>query len=87
MKFMTEFLLGANEPVRVYANQLKVNWWAVGWHPQVNKNIYQITWCGLREGLKSMIKPLIPKKRRFDSMEVLFDCAADSEVKPHGHMP
>jgi hypothetical protein len=87
MKCMTDFLQGANEPVRVYANRIKANWRAAGWLPQDNKNLYEIAWSGLRPGLKSKIKPLTPKNGRFDSMEELFDRAADSEVKPDGKKP
>jgi hypothetical protein len=87
MKCMTDFLQGANEPVRVYANRIKANWRAAGWLPQDNKNLYEIAWSGLRPGLKSKIKPLTPKNGRFDSMEELFDRAANSEVKLDGKKP
>jgi len=42
MKRMTEFLQGANDLVRVYANRIKANWRAAGWLPQDNKNLYEI---------------------------------------------
>ena len=87
MKCMTNFLQRPNEPVRVYANRIKANWRAAGWLPQDNKNLYEITWCGLRPGLKSKIRSLTPKNGRFDCMEELFDRAADSEVKPDGTKP
>jgi hypothetical protein len=58
MKRMTDFLQGANEQVRVYANRIKANWRAAGWIPQDNKNLYEMAWSGLRPGLKSKIKPL-----------------------------
>jgi len=87
MKCMTNFLPGVNEPVRVFANGIKAHWSAAGWLPQENKNLYEIAWSGLRPGLKSKIKPLTPKNGRCDSMEELFDCAADSEVKPDGKKP
>ena len=87
MKCMTEFLQRANEPVRVYANGIKANWRAAGWLPQEDKNLHQIAWSGLRPGLKSKINLLTPKTRRFDSMEELFDRAADSEVKQDGKKP
>jgi len=38
-KSMTNFLQGANEPVRFYANRIKANWRAAGWLPQHNKNL------------------------------------------------
>jgi hypothetical protein len=87
IKCITDFLQGANQPVRVYANRIKANWRAAGWLLQENKNLYEIAWSGLRPGLKSKIKPLTPKNGRFDSMEELFDRAADSEVKPDGKKP
>jgi hypothetical protein len=87
MTCMTDFLLGASELVRVYANRITANWRAVGWLPQDNKNLYEIAWSGLRPGLKSKMKPLTPKNGRFDSMEQLFDRAADSEVKQDGKKP
>jgi len=87
MKCMTDFLQGVNEPVRVYANPIKANWGAAGWLPQDTKNLYEIAWSGLRPRLKSNIKLLTPKNGRFDSMEELFDRAADSEVKPDGKKP
>jgi len=73
--------------VRVYANRIKANWIAAGWLPQDNKNLYEITWSGLRLGLKFKIKPLNPRNGKFDSMKELFDRAADSEVKPDSKTP
>jgi len=87
MKCMTEFLKGANEPVRVYTNQIKANWRAARWLQQDNKYHYEIAWSRLQAGLKSKIKPLTPKIGKFDSMEELFDCAANSEVKLDGKTP
>jgi len=87
MKCMTDFLQGANEPVRVYANRIKANWRAAGWLRQDNKDLYEIAWSGLQPGLQSKIKPLTPKNGRFDSMEELFNRAADSEVKPDSKKP
>jgi hypothetical protein len=87
MKCMTDCLQGTNELVRVYANRIKANWRSAELLPQDNKNLYEIAWSRLRPGLKSKIKPLTPKKGRFDSMEELFDRAADSEVKPGGKKP
>lgn len=43
MKGMTDFLQGANEPVRVYANQINAHWRTAGWVIQDNKNLYEIT--------------------------------------------
>jgi len=84
---MTDFLHRANDPVRVYPNRIKGNWRAVGWHPQENNNVYEIASSGLRSGLKSKIKLLDPKNRRFVNMEELFDHAADPEVMPDGKKP
>jgi hypothetical protein len=42
MKFMTNFLTGANEPVRVYSNRIKANWRAARCLPLDNKNLYKI---------------------------------------------
>jgi hypothetical protein len=87
MKCMTDFLQGPNELVRVYANRFKANWRAAGSHLQDNKNLDEIAWSALRLGLQSNIKPLTRKIGRFDTMEELFDRAADSEVKPDGKKP
>jgi hypothetical protein len=87
MQCNTDFLQGVNEPVRVYANRIKVNCRAAGWLPQDNKNLYEIAWSGLRPGRTSKIKRLTLNNGRFDSMEELFDRAADSEVKPDGKKP
>ena len=87
MKCMTDFLQGANGLVRICANWIKGNSRAAGWLTQDNKNLYEIAWSELPTGLKSKIKPLIPKNRRFDSMEECFERAADSEVKPDGKNP
>jgi hypothetical protein len=84
LQFMTDFLNGANELVRVYANQIKANWRSAGWLPQDDKNLYEIAWSGLLPELKSKIKPFSPHNGSLDSMEELFDPAADSEVKPAG---
>jgi hypothetical protein len=87
MKCVTDFLQGVNELVRVYANRIKANWRAAGWLLQDNKNLDEITSSGLRPGLKSKHQPLTPKPGRFNSMEELFNRAADSEVKRHGNKP
>jgi len=84
---MTDYLQGANEPVRVNANRIEANWRAVGWLPQDNKNLYDITSRGLPPGLKSKMTLLTPKNGKFDSMEELFDHAAESEVKPVARSP
>jgi len=42
MKGMTDYLEGANVPVRVYANQIQPNWRAAGWLLQDNKNLYEM---------------------------------------------
>jgi hypothetical protein len=82
MKCLTNFLHGPNELVRVYANQIKRNWRAAGWLPQDNKNLYLITWCELRPGIKSKIRSLTPKNARFNSTEQDFNSAPNSEVTP-----
>jgi len=87
IKCITDFLQGANEPVRVYANRIKPNWSVAGWLPQDNKNLYQIVWSGLRPGHNSKSKLLTQKNGRCDIMKDLFDRAADSEVKPDGNKP
>jgi len=87
MKCLTDFLQGANEPVRVYANRIKAKWRTAGWLPQDNMNLYEIACSGLQPGLKSKIKPLTPKNGWSDSMQDLFDRAAHSEVKPDGQKP
>jgi hypothetical protein len=87
MKCMTDFVQGPNEQVRVYANRIKGNCRAAGWLPQDNKNLYEIASSGLRREHKSKIKPLTLKNGRFDSMEEVFDRAADSEVQPDGKKP
>ena len=87
MKCVIYFHQGANEPVRVYANRIKENWRAEGWLLQDKKNHYEIAWSRLRPGLKSRIKLLTPKNGKFDSTAELFDCTADSEIKPDGNKP
>ena len=81
------FLQEANETVRVYANWIKANWRAAGWLQQDNKNLYEISWSGLWPGHKSNIKLLTLKNGIIDSMDELFDCAADLEVKPDCKKP
>jgi len=73
--------------VGVYANQIKANWRAAGWLPRHHENLYEIAWCRLRPGLEFNMKQLTLKNGRFDTMEEVFDCAADSEVKPDSKKP
>jgi len=87
MRQITIFPHGANEQVRVYANAIEANWRGAGWLPQDNKNLYEIAWSGLSPGRMSKKAPLNPKNGNFDSMEDLFNRAADSEVKPDSKMP
>ena len=69
MKPMTDILQGANEPVRVFRNQIKADWRVAGWHPQDKENLNKIAWSRLRPGLKSKINPLTPNKGKFNSMQ------------------
>jgi hypothetical protein len=48
MKFITDFLQGANECMRVYTNQIKANWRAVGSVPPNNKNFEDLALGGLQ---------------------------------------
>jgi len=84
---VTEFLQAINYPVRVYTNQIKANWEAVDELPQDNTFNCEIAWRVQWPGLELKIKPLTSKNRKFDSTEVLFDRAANSEVKPDGWNP
>jgi len=82
MKLMADFLEVANEPVRVYDNQIKANWRTAVWLQQDDKNHYQIVWSRLWPGLLSKIKLLTLKNGWINSMEQILDCATDLEVKP-----
>jgi hypothetical protein len=79
---MPDLLRSANELVRIDDNQVKANRTTAGWFAKENKNLYEIAWSGVRTGLISKIKLFTPKKRRFHSMEELFDRAANAQVKP-----
>jgi len=87
MKCMTNFLQGAKELVRVYANRIKANQRAVWCLPQDNKKLYTVAWRGLWTGLKSSIKELMGRNVNYDRIEQRFDCAPDSEFMLDGQSP
>jgi len=66
---MTDFLRGANGPVRVHTNGIKANCKVGGCLPQDEKNLYEFASSRLRPGHQSKIWPFTPKTGQFDSME------------------
>ena len=75
---MQEYQQLPNEPVRVCVNRSKRNWRRAGWTLITHEVVlYNLAWAGLRQTLKTQVRPWIPSgKDRFDTLDQLFVCAA-----------
>jgi hypothetical protein len=81
----TEFRQGhfdKNETVRAYANRLHKMWRDSNLDETKHFTpFYYQVWVGLRLELHPKIKPFTPKSGMFDTLNALFDRAADVETK------
>jgi len=81
-----EFRQGHHDPdesVRAYANRLRQNWREAGWDEEQQKlSCYHMIWSGLKPELHPIIRPFSNETGMFDSIDELFDRAADVETKP-----
>jgi len=72
-----------NESVRAYANQLRRNWKEAGWDEEQQKlSCYHMICAGLKPELHPTVRPITNEDGMFDSIDELFDRAADVETKP-----
>jgi hypothetical protein len=73
----------SDENIRAYANRLRRNWREAGWdEEQHNIMLYDMIWAGLKPYLHPNLRPLTKANGRFDSIDELFDTAADVETPP-----
>ena len=81
-----EFHQGHHDPdesVRAYANRLRRNWREAGWDEEQQKlSCYHMIWAGLKPELHPKVRPFTNEDGMFDSIDELFDRAADVETKP-----
>jgi len=73
---------GEDESVRAYGHRIRSNWRAAGWDEDANKQVlYDLTWHGLRPGLRGKFQHLSgTKDRRFKSIDELLDTAASADT-------
>jgi len=73
----------ANENVRAYANRLRRNWREAEWDEvQFQPMLYDMVWAGLKADLLPRLKPFTKANGKFNSIDELFDRAADVETEP-----
>jgi len=73
----------ANENVRAYANRLQRIWREAECDEvQFQPILYDMVWAGLKADLQPKLKPFTKANRKFNSIEELFDRAADVETEP-----
>jgi len=79
-----EMMQGYHNPdknVRAYANRLRRNWRESGWDEEQHKiMLYDMIWAGLKPYLWPKLRPFTKTNGRFDSIDELFDRAADVET-------
>jgi hypothetical protein len=79
-----EFCQGHHDPdesVQDYANRLRRNLREAGWDEEQRKlSGYDMIWAGLKPELHPKVRPFTNEDRMFDSMDELFDGAADAET-------
>jgi len=72
----------ANENVRAYANRLWRNWREAEWDEvQFQQLLYNMVWAGLKADFLPKLKPFPKVKGKFNSIDELFDWAADVETE------
>ena len=73
----------ANENVRAYANRLRRNWREAECDEvQLQPTLYDMVWAGLKADLLPKLKPFTKANGKFNSIDELFDRAADVETEP-----
>jgi len=72
----------ADENVRAYANRLRRNWREAEWDEvQFQPMLYDMVWAGLKANLLPKLKPFTKENGKFNSIDELFDRAADVETE------
>jgi len=73
----------ADENVRAYANRLRRNWREAEWDEvQFQPMLYDMVWAGLKADLLPKLKPFTKENGKFNSIDELFEPAADVETEP-----
>jgi hypothetical protein len=76
----------SDENIRAYANRLRRNWREAGWDEEQHKiMLYDMIWAGLKPYLHPKLRPFTKANGRFDSIDELFDTAADVETPPRNY--
>jgi hypothetical protein len=75
--------LDPDESIRAYANRLRQNGREAGWDEEQQKlSCYHMIWAGLKPELHPKVKPFTNEDGMVDSMDELFNRAADVETIP-----
>jgi len=71
-----------NKNLRAYANRLRRNWREAEWDKvQFPLMVYNMVWAGLKADLLPKLKPFTKANWKFNTIDELFDCAADVETE------
>ena len=72
----------ADENVRAYANRLPRNWREAEWDEvEFQPMLYDMVWAGLKANLLPTLKPFTKENGKFNSIDEVFDRAADVETE------